>query len=502
MNPSQQQLERIVAYLDGELPAEESAQVEQQLAADEQFRQQLQGAERAWAALDQLPMASVADEFSRTTMDMVVDAARRKVEAKTIALPIQRRQRGTAIALLATMAVLLGAVVFRVAWQNPNRRLLADLPVVQHVDIYSQFRSVEFLQELDRRLSEAAPLDSAEGEQLQAKLAEFQFVSAVDNREDWLESLPADDKVSLRAKFNRFHELSIERQSELRELHRQIEAADNRGLLLRTMFRYQQWLNGLPQSKQFEYRNLPTSDHARGVASEMKQAASEHRFEMTAEQIQDVFRHVRPHIQKVVRKKQKVFDQNLSKMSPRERRHFQSLSKHEQAMRSYQLAIKDSPEQMREFIDVIAEALPSEMRDTFRQLPPWEKFNLSRSWFWRARSQPGNDRRSVAHRHSGNIPEQELADFFVELETDEKERLLALPREEMQRQLKRKYFGRGSRHDRLRRSDWDSRLPPGGPRPDGWRRDRRDQSGPPPRGLRGGPRFDGELDRRPPRGVE
>ena len=63
-----QQLEEIVAYLDGELSSEESARVERRLASDEAYRQQLQGIDRAWHALDDLPMATVDDRFSRTTL--------------------------------------------------------------------------------------------------------------------------------------------------------------------------------------------------------------------------------------------------------------------------------------------------------------------------------------------------------------------------------------------------------------------------------------------------
>ena len=124
MKTDPQQLERIVAYLDGELSAEESAQVEQQLASDEQFRQVLHSAERTWRALDDLPMAHVGDEFAKTTMEMVVDAARQDVEAKTMALPIQQRKKKTTTAVMVAMAFLLSALAFRVLASAPNRRLI------------------------------------------------------------------------------------------------------------------------------------------------------------------------------------------------------------------------------------------------------------------------------------------------------------------------------------------------------------------------------------------
>src|SRR5262245_30531312 len=93
---AEQQLEEIVAYLDGELSGDESARVERRLASDEDYRQQLQSVERAWTALDDLPMATVDDRFSRTTLGMVVEAAAEELRAKTRALPIARRRRWAA----------------------------------------------------------------------------------------------------------------------------------------------------------------------------------------------------------------------------------------------------------------------------------------------------------------------------------------------------------------------------------------------------------------------
>ena len=125
-----QQLEEIVAYLDGELSPQESAQVERRLAADETYRQKLQSMERAWAALDELPAATVDDQFSKTTMELVVESARSEVEQQTRALPVQRRKQRLSTVLLATAAALLAALAFLLVWEIPTRAPVAVLPVV------------------------------------------------------------------------------------------------------------------------------------------------------------------------------------------------------------------------------------------------------------------------------------------------------------------------------------------------------------------------------------
>ena len=487
MNHSSQQLERIVAYLDGELSAEESAQVEQQLAADEEFRQELQGAERAWSALDELPMAQVGESFAQTTMEMVVTAARNDVQARTIALPLQRRNRKAKTALLATMMVLFGALVFRILWNNPNRRLLADLPVIHNVDIYSQFQSVEFLQQLDRLLGKGHKISESDAEQIEAKSAVFEQVSTEDGREDWLELLPDDEKIVLRAKLNRFRDLSHQKQTEMRQLHQQIVAANDREQLLTTMFRYQQWLSGLSQSQQYEYRELAASGSAIRVAREIEQAVNQQQFELTQKQLRRFFRQVRPHVQKIVEQNKEALDKELAKMPKRDQRFFRARSKPEQVMWAFQYAMRHSQGHvkiMKEFNEVVVGALPEEMRESYQQLPFWEKADLMRSWLWQARSSTAGDRHTGTKWHPGEITEQEFSDFFVEeLEPAEKERLLALPRDKMQQQLERMMLGKMRKGDRRGPPGWDG--PP-----------------PPHRGPRGGPGFDGPRPRRPPPGFE
>lgn len=495
MDSTQQQLERIVAYLDGELPPEESAQVEQQLAADEQFRQQLQGAERAWAALDELPMATVGDDFSRTTMEMVVDAARKDVEARTIALPVQRRQRRWKSAVLATLAVLFGALVVRVILQNPNRRLVADLPVIQNIDIYSQFRSVEFLQELNRQLEDSVDVSAVEREQLASELTEFQLVSTVGERAAWLSSLAEDEKVALRTKFNRFRDLSPQRQDELRVLHQQLDASDERAQLATTMYRFQDWLGSLSQSDQFELRDRsadkPSVDFARFVAKRMQEDASRQRFELDPDGLKQLLANVRPHFEELLRKR-------AAKMSYKERQESRSWSEQRRQGELF-LTLTKSPERMDKLNELVTESLPTEMRKDFEELGHWEKGPLVRSWLQQARIQAMGDRRGGKGQR---VAEQELADFFVGLPTEEQVELLALPREEMQQRLKRMYLGQMPHRERrmIRPGDdreWDDR-PPHGPPPEGRPRDRRGEGRGDGRDDR--PRFSsGDGPRRRPR---
>lgn len=529
MSNNSEQLERIVAYLDGELSAEESAQVEQQLASDEQFRQQLQGAERAWSALDELPMPHVGEDFSRTTMEMVVDAARYDLQAKTVALPVQRRKRKTTNALLIAMTLLLGVLAARVVSQNPNRRLVAALPIIQNVDIYSQFESVDFLRDLQRSLGGDAEKYSADEQQLQDELETYKIIAEEDLRKHWLVVLDADEQTTLRGKLNRFHDLPTKKQESLRQIHRELEADKDRDQLLQTMFVYEQWLDGLDPSEQYELRDMPADERVRFVTREMERMAGSRSFDLSDEQLKALFEEVKPYIQRVIRENADDFRKAVIARSGRDPQRFDALPARSKSMFVFLFAMRNSRKEMRDFIDTVVAALPDEMQDDFRRLPPEKRQEVIVGWFRRYHTQASGSRRP------GKVSEQELEEFFVEvLEPKERERLLALPREEMQRQLRRMYLfksphrgprgpldmlggppdGRrpGERRPGERRpggprgeGDWRDGPPPrdGRPRDDRPRGDRRgrprfDEDGPPP------PRFDGdrrfEDDReRPPR---
>jgi anti-sigma factor RsiW len=61
----------LVAYLDGELDAQQTQAVEDRLSSDAVYRQQLRELQQTWDLLDQLPKADVDETFTRTTLSMV-----------------------------------------------------------------------------------------------------------------------------------------------------------------------------------------------------------------------------------------------------------------------------------------------------------------------------------------------------------------------------------------------------------------------------------------------
>lgn len=475
------QLEEIVAYLDGELTPQESARVERRLASDERYRRQLQGIERAWAALDELPAATVDDNFSRSTMELVVDAARSEVQHRTQALPVERRNRRLSTVLLATMAALLGALAYRVRSENPNRELLADLPVIEYIDVYSQFRSVDFLRQLHRELSESDWAGTGDEEATKA-LLQFRTVASPRDRTEWLESLAEDQRVSLRAKFNRFRALSGQQQERLRALYQEIASDPNAAQLQQTLLEYQQWLNGLPPSEQYELREKPADERVQRIVQMVAREAGDKAFELTPEQLETLFLAVRPLWFQMREKAQEGF-------SRREGNGMESARGRGELWRF----VRDNAPEIRDLNLAIREALPDDVRKRYEQLSPREQWERFFRWMIQRDRQRDVERGPGGRRRRARPSEQQLEEFFVEeVDAATKERLLAMPRDRMQQVLRRMYSGN------LSSRSWNK---PADERPD-WRRgagsppgfpDRRNQPHPehgppdrPPR-LRGGP---------------
>ena len=191
-------------------------------------------------------------------MSMVIEAAAEEMRAQTRALPIQRRRRWISTALAGAAAAALGFLVFRLAWHDPNRPLVADLAVIDNIDIYSQFENVSFLRDLHAAMNGDLEDLSGDALDLDARRDHFVSVAKPTTGREWLHEINDDARANLLAKYNRFRELPEPEQRRMRELHASILSQPDAAQLERTMLAYEQWLGGLSPVRQFELRN--TSD--------------------------------------------------------------------------------------------------------------------------------------------------------------------------------------------------------------------------------------------------
>ena len=243
--PDAELREELVAYLDGELPPEEARAVEARLSRDERYRREMQGFDRAWSALEELPQATVDDTFTKTTIEMVAVAAEKDLAEQTQTLPFVRRKRTLWIAAIATVAATLGFALARIVLDRPDRVLLANLPIVQRLDAYSQNLSAEFLTALDTQANDI--LEPYRDEELERQLETLTAINAESNseRRERVEKMSDGEKAALRANYDRFNDQVPEKRQQLVALHKQLRDAENSEQLQRTMLAYWGWLQEL-----------------------------------------------------------------------------------------------------------------------------------------------------------------------------------------------------------------------------------------------------------------
>jgi anti-sigma factor RsiW len=143
--------EELVSYLDGELDAEQSRQVEQRAAVEPGARRLLEDFDRSWHMLDELDSPPTSEDFTRTTLEMVAlaaakDAAKAKAEA-----PRRRRRATLWIAAGLLGAAAAGFFIVAAVVPDPNAELLRDLPILERLDQYHQTESIEFLRALNEK---------------------------------------------------------------------------------------------------------------------------------------------------------------------------------------------------------------------------------------------------------------------------------------------------------------------------------------------------------------
>jgi ferric-dicitrate binding protein FerR (iron transport regulator) len=143
--------EQLVAYLDGELSAEERAEVERKLAEDEAYRERLEELDQTWEMLDTLPKADLDDEkFMRSTVEMITIAASQELESYRERKQLQGWIQYIAGTVLIIAAMVGGSRLVHRTMTSEDRWLINNLPVVENVDVYHRAKSVEFLDRLHR----------------------------------------------------------------------------------------------------------------------------------------------------------------------------------------------------------------------------------------------------------------------------------------------------------------------------------------------------------------
>jgi hypothetical protein len=493
--PDSTDSDELVAYLDGELSADGCRRVEKRLANDADYRRRLTELEQAWSALEALPATVVADDFARTTIEMVAVAAEREAGvASDTKAAIGRRQMiwkaAGAVALVALAFVLARALV-----PSRNHALIADLPVIAQLDVLTEVGDVDYLRGLAKLDFESVPRSGTTA----APAVDVDDLRTYDERRVWVESLPANQKAELAAKFDRFEKLSPApaEQDRLRRLESEIETASDRQELEETLTSYSVWLQARTQGEKVALRDraASTSDRLAKAKELLKDSQRDARRQLSLEDekaLQDTILGI------VEERRDEVVQEIARQGRPNAQQRVEELSTAQVALFILWRDMQN-PDRRRKLQDRLVSSLSPEAQDYLDGLDNRQRMWRLLEWVNEA----------LAPKFGPKNLEQY---FTTELTDDQRAQLLGMPYSDMEKLLQQMYMrsqfgmrddeslrrfwrgeweGRGPR-DRERGRDGDGRSDDRGPR-DGRRRendrDRFDGPPPGPPGLGGrGPR--------------
>jgi hypothetical protein len=473
-----------VAYLDGELPPEECRRVEERLASDADYRQQLRDLDQAWEALESLPSTNADDNFARTTIEMVTVAAEREVSDRAAAIAAVNRKRywGWALAGIATAAV--GFAAARMLLPSANRELLNNLPVIYQFDRLSQVEDVgiAFL----RGLPSTVSLDQLARDQVAVNrdLADLRSIAAStpQSRREWVENLSPEQKNTLAAQFARFEERSPGEQKKLRDLEQAIRQAPDAEQLQKSLIAYDHWLSRRSSAEQEDLRAMPTDERLREIEFTVQRDDERAAAHLSAEDA----RKLREEIYEIYEDRRWDYERQWRRDPDTLPRLDGPMPMRAIMVLQWELRNDNRDDRTRERL---IEQLSAEAQKTWNEIGERDRgrrwFLLS--WWIREAMQP-------------KWGPEELEKFFAqELDNTERERLLSMDTDEMQAHLERLYlahkFGlRGSEGWFGGFGPRGGGMPPGPPpgrggpdrERDGRRRNRERREGPrpdgPPRG--------------------
>jgi len=432
--------EQLVAYLDGELDAESGRRIEEQLAADPRARRMLQGLERTWELLDDLDAPPVGEKFTQSTLEMVAVAVRSDVQQSLAAAPRRRRRRRLFAAGGVLAAAASGFLAVAIFASDPNKELIQDLPVLENLDEYRQVESLEFLQKL--RAEGLFSKENGEPSPSVVSAGAPRTDETPARRRQRVESMSPSDKEQLLRLDARFAAIDPAEQRRLRQLHEQLQRDPDAERLRQLMHRYCEWLKTLPAYSRAELADLNPADSVKWIKNRVQEDARENGKRLEKKDAETLLRWMN----QCMARQEAGF---LQTMPEQERKKLMEMSppmRHRlliwQVLQRWQAAGGGPPPMMtNEDLVRLRADLSSEARQRLAAMPVAEQWPQVAAWMRHALRQRVGGKQG--HGPASKADDERLLKFFEHELTDaERDRLLNMPGEEMQRELQRLYLTR------------------------------------------------------------
>lgn len=203
--------EALVAYLDGELDAEQTQKIDQQIATHPDLRDRIKQLRMTWDLLEELPVDPPSPRFAETTLEMAAlsSAAEQKSSLRLLFSNFTR-----IVIVAIPLLFLAGFVVSRINQSRIERQLLRDLPILVDWRSLSNIDSLEWLEVL---VSEPGLVPAFKDAEL-GVVGDGAVPIPLNGRREWVKKLDAADRGRLSVNLREFQQREPSRQSELRKI--------------------------------------------------------------------------------------------------------------------------------------------------------------------------------------------------------------------------------------------------------------------------------------------
>lgn len=209
--------EVLVAYLDGELDAQKTQEIETSLSEQPGLRERLLKLRMTWDLLEDLPASEPSQQFAASTMEMV---AMSMDESPSNWRGWLAKNSSLLMLLSIPTLFLLGFLATKYQYSRLDRHLLRDLPLLVDWKSLSNIDSIEWLEVLG---SEVDLIEASRNEQLNL-VGGGSLPLAIGERREWLSSLSDVDRSRLNSNRNELQQKELERQNQLRSIAAHIYA--------------------------------------------------------------------------------------------------------------------------------------------------------------------------------------------------------------------------------------------------------------------------------------
>ena len=388
---------------------------------------------------------------------MVAVAAEQELTTQQAVEPRRRRRRWLFAAALVLLAGSCGFLAVAKLRTDPNEQLLRDLSTIENVEAYHQVGDIDFLHKLNDEglFSDDAPDPAAaktapgapdtEEARPSKEPPPSSSLDSPDQRREYLAKMSPQAKDELRAKFEMFEALSPDEQNKLRKLDDELNSEKQEDRLRRVLGRYSDWLKTLLTTERDELRYKTPTDRLKEIRN-LRHAQEARLAAFTGASQPDVAaihvwmaKFAENHQTELLKDPPKRIQDELKTATGRRRtqllimiawQHWRKGEVGKSGEDGKTVTVSE------EELNDLRRALSTAARQKLLAEPDKQIEAIERLVRTIAQA-------SLFNRRGGarsNVTVEDLHKSFEELPPHERDRLLGLPREEMDQQLRAKYF--------------------------------------------------------------